>query len=113
MRYKLAIIVSGRPMFCEALKRLMGETQQVSEIVTSDEESASKLITKLKPDIVVIDRPDAAVEGLLYFSQQEARPTKVIVVGWNDNKLTTYARPITVPASVENLTKIIKGSHIN
>jgi len=113
MSYKLAIIVSKHPMFCEALKRLIGETQQVSEIVTADEENARKLIAKLEPDIVLIDRPDATFEGLLYFSQQEECPTKVIIVGWNDNKLTAYACPITVPASVENLTKIIKGSRIS
>jgi len=112
MRYKLAIIVSNRPMYCEALKRLVEETQQISVIMTSDEGRAEQLAAELEPDILVIDRPNTIVNGLSYFSQQKERPTKVIVVGWDDGRLSVYTRPVTLLANTQNLAKIV-GSIVN
>ena len=109
MEAKLIVVVSERPMFREGLKRLIEEAGLATVITAPDEESAESLAVEVAPDIVVIDRPDTRVDDLTYFSLGQDKPAKVVVLGWNDDKLAVYSCRLVLTATLQNLIKAISG----
>ena len=83
----------------------------VGSIITTapNEVSAGSLVAEFNPSVIVIDRPDTeAADDLSFCFQHKDYPVKVIVVGWNDDKIAVYSRATVQPATVENLTRAIQ-----
>ena len=105
----LILVISKRPLLCEGLKCLLKETAQVTVITTPDEESARSSCGEVMPDIVIVDRPHIRAYKPMYFLQEQDKPLGVVILGWDDDKLAAYSREQVLPATLQNLGKVIKN----
>jgi len=105
---QVVLVFSERPVFREGLKRLVEEAGLGTVITASDEESTKSRMAEVAPDVIVIDRPEARADELTYFLLRENEQAKVVVYGWNDNKLAIYSCRHALPATLENLIKVIR-----
>ena len=79
-------------------------------ITAPNEVGACSLVAEFNPNAIVIDRPDIeAADDLSFCFQHKDYPVKVIVVGWNDDKIAVYSRATVQPATIENLISAIQG----
>jgi len=101
------VVISKRPLLCEGLRCLINEVADASLIIAPDEETAELLCTGLVPDMVIIDRPSVRANEQTCLSMASGKPTKVIVLGWDDNKLAVYSCERVMTATVQNLLKEI------
>jgi len=76
--------------------------------IASNEASAPQLSSELAPGVIVIDRPDTKATSLDFFFQHQDYPVRVVVVGWNDDKIAVYSRSTVQTATLRNLIKGIK-----
>ena len=81
----------------------------MSTVTTAPNEvSAGSLIAEFAPSVIIIDRTDTeSADGLSFCFQHKDYTVKVVVVGWNDDKIAVYSRAMVQPATIENLTRAI------
>ena len=108
MKLQRIVVVSECPMFREGLKRLIEEAGVPAVVTASDNESIRSLVVEAAPDVVVVARLDTSANGLVYFLQRQEKPTKVIVVGWDDDKLAVYSRLPLLPATLKNFIEVLR-----
>ena len=108
MNTERILVVSGRPLLCEGLKLIIEEAALATVTTAPDEVSATRLVAEFAPSIIVIDRPDAGAADLNYLFQHQDYPVKVVVIGWNDNKIAAYSRRAVQTATLRNLIKVIR-----
>jgi len=92
----------------EGLKLIIEEETSAIVTIATDETSAPQLLSELAPGVIVIDRPDIKATGLDFLFQYQENPVRVMVVGWNDDKIANYTRSTAKAATLQNLIKIIK-----
>lgn len=83
----------------------------MGSIVTTapNEVSAGSLVAEFNPSVIVIDRTDTeAADALSFCFQHKDYPVKVVVVGWNDDKIAVYSRARVQPATIQNLIRAIQ-----
>jgi len=90
------------------LKLIIEEAMPAVVTTVPDGVSAARLMAEFTPSVIVIDRPDTAAVDLNFFFQHEDYPVKVVVIGWNDDKIAVYSRPTVQPATIRNLIKVIR-----
>jgi len=100
------LIVSNCPLLREGMRLLIKEIT-FNVITTANEKSASSLITKYTPSVIVVDRPSAKAVRLDSLFRRIDYPVKVVIVGLDDDKLALYSRPALYKATRENLVKVI------
>lgn len=100
------LIVSNCPLLREGMRLLIKEIA-FNVITTADEKSASSLITKYTPSVIVVDRPSAKAVRLDSLFRRIDYPVKVVIVGLDDDKLALYSLPTLYKATRENLVKLI------
>ena len=100
------LIVSNCPLLREGMRLLIKEIT-FNVITTADEKSASSLITKYTPSVIVVDRPNAKTVRLDSLFPRIDYPVRVVIVGLDDDKLALYSRPTVCKATRENLVKMI------
>lgn len=105
---KTILVISERSMLREGLKRLIEETGTVKVITAPDKKSAEHLLAKFVPAVVIIDHPDIQATDWMYFLQQLDQPSKIILLGWNDDKLAVYSHRLVLESTVQNLIKQIR-----
>jgi len=108
MKSEVILIISERPLFCEALKRLIEEETGAEVITAPDEESGESIAAEAGPSIIVIDRPHTKADDVVYFLRTQDKPAKVLVIGWSDDKLAIYSRRTVLSATVQNLIEVIR-----
>lgn len=102
------LVVSSKPLFCEGLKLLIEEAGLGTVITASSDNSAARLAQELAPSVTVLDRPDTRPTNLKQFFRRQNHSEKVVVVGWNDDKIAVYSRCMVEAATLKNLIKVIK-----
>ncbi len=107
MKSRFVFVISGRPLFRESLKYLIEKVGLARVITAPTEEGAERLADDFAPDVVVIDRGDTGANNLTRFFHKPDKPAKVIVLGWNDDRLAVYSRWPVLPATCENLIRAI------
>lgn len=108
MNTERILVVSGRPLLCEGLKLIIEEAALATVTTAPDEVSAARLVAEFAPGVIVIDRPDTGAADLNYLFQHQDYPVKVIVIGWNDDKIAAYSRQALQTATLQNLIKVIR-----
>ena len=85
------------------------EKAVVSKVSTAPNEvSAAPLIAEFAPSVIITDRTDTeTADRLSFYFQHKDYAVKVVVVGWNDDKIAVYSRDMVQPATIENLAKAI------
>jgi DNA-binding NarL/FixJ family response regulator len=110
MELRHVLIISRRPLFCEALKCVVEEMEQVIAITAPDEESAQSLCAGTAPDVVVIDRPHVGAYEPVYFLPESDKRVKVVLLGWEDGRLAVCSCERVLPANLQNFANVIKKS---
>ena len=107
----IALVISKRPLLCSGLKHLI-ETEGLATVFTAaDENSAASLFNDVSPDIVLIEHSDTKSSDVPKFLRCRDRPTRVIILGWNDNKLLDCFFQQEMEATVENIMKVIRAGN--
>ena len=104
------LVISKRPIFCEGLKLIIEKA--ISATVTTAPNGVNAAIRRpaFTPNVIIIDRPDTAAVDLKLFFQHEEYPAKVVVIGWNDDKIAVYSRSTVQPATIQNLIKVVRNN---
>jgi DNA-binding NarL/FixJ family response regulator len=104
------LIISRRPLFCEALKYVVEEMEHGIAITAPDEESAQSICAGTAPDVVIIDRPHVGPYETVCFFPKSDRPVKVVLLGWEDGRLAVCTCERVLPANLRNFANVIKKS---
>lgn len=107
MKTKLILVIMKQPLLREGLKYLIEESGVARVVTAPAEQDAERLVAEMAPDVVVIERGDTAVNNLSHFFHWQDKPSRVVVLGWKDDKLAVYSRWPVLPATVENLIRAI------
>ena len=108
MGSQCVLVISKKPLLCEGLKKLIEEGGLAKVVVASDDEAALSLITEAQPDLIVTERPNTKVNGAMYFGNAEDKPSRVVVLGWNDDKLAVYSRERVLPATTQHFIEVVR-----
>ena len=104
----IVLIVSERLLLLEGLQRLVEESGLGTVITVSSLQAAKYRAVEVDPDVIVVERADAEADDLTCYSLWEHPRTKVVVYGWNDDKLVVYPRRTVLPATLQNLISVIR-----
>ena len=100
------IIISNRPLLREGVKFIIKDLT-FNVIIVSNELSASRLISKYSPSVIVVDRPNTRDVKLDRLFRSIDYPIKVVVIGWDDDKMAIFSRTALEKATRENLIRAI------
>ena len=100
------LIISNRPLLQEGVK-FITRGFKFNVITVSNESSASRFISKCSPSVIVVDRPNTRDVKLDRLFRSIDYPIKVVVIGWDDDKIAIFSRTSLGKATKENLTKVI------
>ena len=100
------LVISNRPLLREGVKLIIKDFT-FTVIIVSNELSASRLISKYSPSIIVVDRPNTKDVKLDRLFRSIDYPIKVVVIGWDDDKIAIFSRTALEKATRENLIKVI------
>ena len=108
MGSQCVLVISKKPLLREGLKRLIEERGLATVVVAPDDETALSVITEADPDLIVTECPNIKPSEALYFGNSEDKPTKVIVLGWDDDKLAVYSRERVLPATMQHFIGVVR-----
>jgi len=100
------LVISNRPLLREGVKLIIKDFT-FTVIIVSNELSASRLISKYSPSFIVVDRPNTKDVKLDRLFRSIDYPIKVVVIGWDDDKIAVFSRTALEKATRENLIKVI------
>jgi DNA-binding NarL/FixJ family response regulator len=101
-------VVSPSPLLREGLKLIIEESIPVSVTVAAGDASAACLTVELAPSVIVVDRPDTRALDLDELFQHQGYPVKVVIIGWDDNRMAVYSRSEVETATLGNLIRLIE-----
>ena len=104
---KRILVVSKNSILAEGVKLLVGEAVSCIFKTALNNRQATHLINEFKPETVILDRPKVSVKGLDNVFLSDEFSSKVIVIGWGDDKLAVYTRQGAKDATVQNLIEAI------
>ena len=104
----VVLIVSERLLLLEGLQRLVEESGLGTMVTASNLQNAKHHAFEVDPDVIIVDRADVKADDLTYHSLWEHPRAKVVVYGWNDDKLVVYSRRTVLPATLQNLISVIR-----
>lgn len=108
MKRQVVLIVSERPLLREGLKRLIEGTGVATVITAPDQEGARANLVGVTVDVVVFDKPDTRLDDQACSLLQEYQRAKVMLLGWNDDRLVVHSSWLILPATVKNLIWAIR-----
>lgn len=100
------LIISNRPLLREGVKLIIKDIT-FTVINVSDELSDSRFISEYSPSVIVVDRPNTKDVKLDRLFRSIDYPVKVVVIGWDDDKIAIFSRTALEKATRENLIKVI------
>lgn len=103
---KNILIISKRPLLREGMKLVIEENNFAVFFATS-EKRALNLIEKHVPSVIVIDRPNTNDVQLDYLLRHIDYPVKIVIIGWDDEKIAIHKHYTFDKATRENLIKVI------
>ena len=107
MGRKRMLIISARPLFRQGLKLIIEDAVPGAVVTTARDELTAGLNLKFAADVIIIDRPDIRAVELECFFERGDYPTKIVVIGWDDDKIACYSRKIVDNATVRGLVELI------
>ena len=103
MKRQVVLVISKHRLLCEALKRLIEDTGTATVIMAPDQESVPPGLRGASVDAVVLEKPNIELDDQVCSLLQLYQPAKVLLLGWNDDRLALYSHRLTLPATVKNL----------
>ena len=106
-------MVSSCPLLREGLKLIIEEATSASVTTATDDVSAIHLASEITPTVIVVGRPDTKASGLDSLFQHQGYPTKVVIIGRDDNRIAIYSRSEVETATLKDLIKSIEGNRLS
>jgi DNA-binding NarL/FixJ family response regulator len=103
------LVISPSPLLREGLKLIIEESIPASVTMADDGVSAARLVVELAPSVIVVDRPDTKASDLDRLFQAQGFPSKVVIIGWDENKIAVYSRSEVETATLGNLITLLRG----
>jgi len=100
------LVISNRPLLREGVKFIIRDST-CNVITVSSELSASRLISQYSPSAIVVDQPNTKEVKLDRLFRSIDYPVKVVVIGWDDDKIAIFSRAALAEATRENLIKAV------
>ena len=100
------LIISNRPLLREGVKLIIKDIT-FTVINVSGELGESRFISEYSPSVIVVDRPNTKDVKLDRLFRSIDYPVKVVVIGWNDDKIAIFSRAALEKATRENLIKVV------
>jgi DNA-binding NarL/FixJ family response regulator len=105
------LIISGHPIFAQAIARLMGREAGIQVVgVASSLEEALPLVEDLAPHTVVVDYDDASLRDVEYLPLMapEGESRQIIFLTLAGNEMVIHHRERMENVTPSDLTKAIK-----
>jgi DNA-binding NarL/FixJ family response regulator len=103
MKRRVVLVISKHRLLRDGLKRLIEDTGAATVIMAPDQESVPPRLRRASVDAVVLEKPNIELDDQACSLLQLYQPAKVILLGWNDDRLAVYSRRLSLPATVKNL----------
>lgn len=113
MKRQVVLVISERPLLREGLKRLIEGTVAVTVIMAPDQESARASLVGVTVDVVVFDKPDTRLDDQVCSLLQEYQQAKIVLLGWNDDRLVFHSSRLILTATAGNLIWAIRQKKIS
>lgn len=108
VKRQVVLVVSKRPLLREGLKRLIEGTGVATVKTAPDQESARSSLVGVATDVVVVDKSDTELDDQVCSLLREYQQAKVVLLGWNDDRLAIHYGRLILPATIKNLIWTIR-----
>ena len=113
MKRQVILVVSERPLLCEDLKRLIEGTGVATEITAPDQENARSSLVGVAAAVVVVDKSDTEFDDQVCSLLREYQQAKVVLLGWNDDRLAIHYGRLILPVAMKNPIWAIRQKAFN
>lgn len=107
------LVISERPILCHGLKHIIEKSLPAAVTTVDSCEAATKYINAFSPGLIVLARPNVSPGSIEALLQKDSDTVKLVVVGWEDDKIALYYRSRVRNATVQNLIEVIKENISN
>lgn len=112
MSSQRVLVVSEQPVVSQGLKLIIESAGAAEVAIASDEATASSLVSKLIPSIVVVDREEDEVDEPRSFLGNDY-PVKLVLLSPSDDRMVVYSRQEVNKATLENLLNAIRKDDLS